>query len=109
MPKGKYQYQVVENAGTDLEFVCRTFDIEKDAFRFISELYEPQDYQEMTISVRRIVRRRQSRPPVTIPPGTNIDQERRNDTYRYIARAGNIARYFSSRPAAARWLNKHFG
>ena len=113
MTKGKYQYQVVENEGTELEFVCRSLDLLHEAHEFIDELYEPEDFREMTVTVRRVKRKRNQMERPIIPDGTTVEQECRGvrasgrKRYTYIAKAGNIARRFKSRKAAAVWLNKH--
>lgn len=113
MTKGFYQYQVVENEGTELEFVCRSFDLLHEAQTLIDELYEPEDYKEMTITIRRVRRKRNQMERPNIPSGTTVEQECRGTRengrkrYTYIAKAGNIARRFKSRKAAAVWLNKH--
>lgn len=108
---GYYRYHVVENPGTEREFRVGTYDRRHMAERVIKELYEPEDFEEMSVSILTSHKGpgRISKHP-EIPEGTEIVREiiikpgRKKPEYRYSAVAGNIVRHFGDKVRAAKWL-----
>lgn len=110
---GKYEYQVVENPGTDHEFIVDSFVKKKLAQQLIDELYEPQDFEELNVELRRVPRTYSKFKSQIgeVPDGTEIKREAKWDGkryhYKYVAIAKPITATFRSPHAAAEWLRRN--